>query len=140
MSFFSFRKDEILRKKKLIDRLFAEGTSFFIYPFKIFWLITPLKAEFPAQIMISVTKRSFKNATDRNRIRRQLRESYRLQKNKFYEHLAGNGQQCIMALIYTSAVPTPSGDLEAKIKTILKRLFQEIDRRNTKIPYSLPTG
>jgi ribonuclease P protein component len=129
MSFFSFRKDEILRKKKLIDRLFSEGTSFFIYPFKIFWLATPLDTSFPAQILISVGKRAFRNAVDRNSIKRQIRETYRQNKHKLYENLEKHEFQCIMAIIYTANVRLPSEDMETKIKAVLKRLSLEFDKK-----------
>jgi ribonuclease P protein component len=129
MSFFSFRKDEILRKKKLIDRLFTEGTSFFIYPYKIFWLVTPLETRFPAQILISVGKRAFKHAVDRNRIKRQVREVYRLNKHQLYENLDKQQQQCVMAIIYTANVHLPTEDLEIKIKAVIKRLYTELGKK-----------
>jgi ribonuclease P protein component len=129
MSFFSFRKDEILRKKKLIDRLFAEGTSFFIYPFKIFWLATPTDTEFPAQMLVSVAKRNFKNAADRNRIKRQIREIYRVNKHQLYDHLDQSRHQCVLAIIYTANVHISSEELEIKIKSVLKRLIFEMDKK-----------
>jgi ribonuclease P protein component len=129
MSFFSFRKDEILRKKKLIDRLFAEGTSFFIYPFKIFLLPVTLENSLPAQILITVTKRAFKHAVDRNRIKRQIRESYRLNKHVLYDHLEKNNEQCVLALIYTANAHISSEEMEIKIKAVLKRLFTELDKK-----------
>ena len=137
MSFFSFRKDEILRKKKLIDRLFADGTSFFIYPFKIFWLSTPLENDFPAQILISVTKRHFKHAVDRNRIKRQIREIYRINKHQLYEHLEKSNHQGALAIIYTANVHMSSEVLEIKIKTAIKRLLTEIDKKLNNPPSSL---
>lgn len=129
MSVFSFRKDEILRKKKLIDRLFAEGSSFYIYPFKVFYLPVTLDTESPAQILISVGKRSFKHAVDRNRIRRQIREAYRLQKQMLIDHLVKREKTCILAVIYTAHVHIPSSDHEIKIKAVLKRLITEFDRK-----------
>jgi ribonuclease P protein component len=128
MSVFSFRKDEILRKKKLIDRLFTEGSSFFVYPCKIFYLPLPLETQFPAQIMISVGKRAFRHAVDRNRIRRQIREVYRQNKHVFYDHLARQQKQCILAIIYTANVRIPAEELDLKIKSIIKRLKKEFDK------------
>lgn len=129
MSIFSFSKDEILRKKKLIDRLFAEGSSFFIYPFKVFYLAVPLESPTRAQILISVGKRAFKHAVDRNRIRRQIREGYRLHKQQLYDHLENKQAQCIFAIIYSANVHMPTSDQEIKIKAVLKRLCTEIDRK-----------
>jgi ribonuclease P protein component len=135
MSFFSFRKDEFLRKKKLIDRLFAEGTSFFIYPFRIFWLPTPLETNFPAQILISVTKRVFKKAVDRNRIKRQIREIYRKNKHQLYEHFDKTQNQGVIAIIYTANVHLPSEEMEVKIKAVIKRLITEFDNKlNNPVP------
>lgn len=137
MPFFSFRKDEILRKKKLIDQLFAEGTSFFVYPFKIFILPAPLETPFPVQVLISVSKRSFKYAVDRNRIKRQIREIYRLNKHLLYDHLGKNNEQCVMAIIYTAKIHLSSEEMEIKIKAVLKRLFSELDKKLNKQSPSL---
>ena len=135
MSLFSFRKDEILRKKKLIDRLFAEGASFFVHPFKIFWLSTSLETDFPAQVLITVGKRSFRNAIDRNRIKRQVREAYRLNKNQLYDHLHNHQQRCILAIIYTANINLPTEEIETKIKAVMKRLYTELDKMNKPAPF-----
>jgi ribonuclease P protein component len=136
MSILSFRKDEILRKKKLIDRLFAEGSSFYIYPFKVFFLPIPLDTPSPAQILISVGKRSFKLAVDRNRIKRQMREAYRQHKQMLYDHMERIQGQCIFAVIYTANIHISSTDQEIKIKAVLKRLNTEVDRKlNNPAPY-----
>jgi ribonuclease P protein component len=135
MALFSFRKDEILRKKKLIDRLFAEGSSFFIYPYKVFYLVTPLETASPVQLLISVGKRSFRQAVDRNRIRRQIREAYRLNKQQFYDHIGNKQVQCLMAIIFTAKNHIPSQEQELKIKAALKRLTNEIDKKlNNPLP------
>ena len=128
MSVFSFRKDEILRKKKLIDLLFAEGNSFYIHPFKVLFLPTTLEQGQHAQVMITVGKRSFKHAVDRNRLRRQIREAYRLNKSDLYRFLAEKDQQCILALIYTSHSPMPAENLDSKIKAVIRRLQKEFDK------------
>lgn len=129
MSFFSFRKDEILRRKKLIDRLFADGSSFFIYPFKVFWLATPIESEHPAQILITVSKRAFKHATDRNRIKRQIREAYRNNKHHLYHCLEKCSTSMVIAFIYTANTPLTSAEIETKIKAAIKRLSGEIEKK-----------
>jgi ribonuclease P protein component len=129
MPLFSFRKDEILRKKKLIDNLFSGGITFYNYPFKIFWLTVPLESTFPAQIMITVSKRAFKHAVDRNRIRRQIREAYRLNKSQLYDYLEKQQVQVVVALIYTANAHLPSSEIETKIKAVIKRLIKDLDRK-----------
>jgi len=137
MSLFSFRKDEILRKKKLIDRLFTEGSTFYIYPFKIFSLEIPLETTHPAQVLISVGKRSFKRAVDRNRVKRQIREVYRLHKQELYDKLVKDQRQCILGIIYTTNNHLTTAELEIKIKAIVKRLYTELNRKLNKSSSSL---
>ncbi|HNQ82425.1 MAG TPA: ribonuclease P protein component [Bacteroidales bacterium] len=128
MSLFSFRKEEIIRKKKQIDRLFDEGRAFFIHPFKVIYLPYPAEPDSPAQILISVSKRSFKNATDRNRIKRQIREVYRLNKHEFYHYLNEKQTGCLLAVIYSGQVMHETHFLEKKIKAVINRLINELSK------------
>lgn len=76
---FRFPKSEKLKSKKAIELLFTEGKSLTKYPIKVFYL--PIENKEKTQAGFAVPKRNFKNAVDRNRIKRQLREAYRLQKH-----------------------------------------------------------
>jgi len=73
MAGFTFRDTERLKKKKLIDQLFAKGLSFYHYPYKVVWLFSPNEQPLPAQMMVSVSRRMMKRAVDRNRVKRQVR-------------------------------------------------------------------
>lgn len=123
----TFKKGERLCSKKTIKELFADGNSFFIYPFKIIWKITELNSDYPVQILISVSKRNFKKAFDRNRIKRQIRESFRKNKNDFYEFALNNQKQYAIALIFSSKDKIPYKDIESKIILILQRLEKCVD-------------
>ena len=123
----SFKKDERLFGKKSIDRIFREGESFFVYPFKVYWLLTPAGSKYPAQVLIGAGKRAFKRAVDRNKVKRQIREIYRLHKTSWYEFLGERNQNCAIALIYTPNVQIEYQDMEKKIKLIFRRLYDEID-------------
>lgn len=127
MSRFSFRKDERLSGKKNVDRLFRTGSSFFVHPFKVYWLVTRDGIPYPAQTMIIVGKRSFKKAADRNRIRRQIREIYRLQKGELYAFLAKREQQCLIAMIYSTSQLMEFNEMSRKINLVFRRLINEID-------------
>lgn len=75
----SFKKKERITSKTLLQNIIVKGTSLFIYPIKCYALFVPVKDGNECnQIAISVPKRNFKNAVDRNRIKRIIRESYRL--------------------------------------------------------------
>jgi len=130
MPVFSFRKDEILRKKKLIERLFIEGHSFYTYPFKIQYLIVSLESPGPAQVMFVVGKRAFKLAVDRNRTRRQVREAYRLNKLFLYETLEKHKKQIVLAIIFTAKIRLNYHEIENKIKDAIKRLVKDLEKNS----------
>jgi ribonuclease P protein component len=76
-----FKKEERLCSKILIDKLFTEGTSFLVYPFKVVYLDFDFPGDFPAKAVFAVSKKLFKKAVSRNLIKRRTREAYRLNKN-----------------------------------------------------------
>lgn len=78
---FKFRKEERLKSEKFIKELFDKGSSFYLFPFKVFVMPAGMAASGPHQVLFSVSKKIYKSAVDRNRIRRRMRESYRLNKN-----------------------------------------------------------
>ena len=79
----------------------------------------------PVQILISVSKRNFKNATDRNRIKRLIRESYRKSKMTLYSTRNMSEKQLLIGLIYTAKTIMPYAEIESKIILILQRLIKQ---------------
>ncbi|WP_406685288.1 ribonuclease P protein component [Seonamhaeicola sp. MEBiC1930] len=84
---FTYGKKEKLKSKKLIDQLFTEGQSVSAYPLRIIYLETSFDEEVVAKTGVSVGKRYFKKAVDRNRIKRLLREAYRLNKANYFNNI-----------------------------------------------------
>ena len=99
---FTFKRDERLSSKILIDKLFLEGKSFFIFPFRFIYYQENLCSEHPIQILFSVPKKRFKHACKRNLVRRRLKELYRLKKPDLYNSLNNSGKSYIIALVYSS--------------------------------------
>lgn len=85
MGKFTFRKEERLTKEKNIQELFEKGSSFYLFPFKVFFIPNPDPSYRLHQVLISVSKKNFKRAVDRNLIKRRMREAYRLQKQSLPE-------------------------------------------------------
>jgi len=102
--------------------MFESGSSLAVHPFRLIWLETELKTKYPVQITISVSKKKIAKAVDRNKIKRQIREGYRKNKNILYEYLYNKGKQYAMALIYTAKDKTEfsaKGGKEIELKIIL---------------------
>ena len=118
----TFTKDERLCKKILITKLFREGHSFYIQPFRITFLETEIPVSFPAQLLISVPKQIHKKAVDRNKIKRRVRESYRTNKEILYEALNSQQVQMIFCITYTAKEILPSSQIREKIILLLLRL------------------
>jgi len=85
-----FKKEERLCNKRLINALYLSGSSFILYPYKVVFYPTD-ELDVPVQVLISVPKRRFKRAVDRNLLKRRIREAYRLQKNKLLYPFLGGG-------------------------------------------------
>ena len=87
---FKFNKKEKLKSKKTLDRLFREGKSITVHPLKLYYLQTSDDQETKFKTAVSVPKKKFKSAVSRNRIKRLLRESYRLNKHLIFNNIEGN--------------------------------------------------
>jgi ribonuclease P protein component len=131
---FALGKDEKLKSRKQIDALFAEGKTFLCFPLRITFQFLPLAegAQSGMQIGVSVSKRYFKRAVERNRIKRLLREAYRLQKKDIVTFLQANQLKGYVFFIYVDkTLPTYPTVFEAMTKC-LKQLQKKTERRNEK--------
>lgn len=123
---FSFKKEERLSSKKVIDRLFVEGESFLIYPLKVVFLRTDLLCNFPAQAGFSVSKKNFKRAVHRNRIKRLMRESYRLKKHILYSQQT-NGQLAVFFIYVGKEILSYK-----KVESAVVKAIQQLGKRSQK--------
>jgi ribonuclease P protein component len=124
---YTFKKAERLKQKKIIERLFKEGSSVTIYPFKVIWLETALDVPFPAQLLVTVSKKNIKKAIGRNRIKRYMREAWRQEKNRFYDFLTSRGKQCAVGMIFIGNSEDSPSLVREKIKMTVDRLIKALD-------------
>ena len=88
---YGFGKDEKLKSRKSIDELFAKGKSFTIAPVRVSYIFSKSPESTKLLTGVTVSKKYFKKAVDRNRVKRLLREAYRLQKNDLKELIISRG-------------------------------------------------
>ena len=116
---YSFPKEERLRSKKVIAELFRKGSSFNLYPLRfVFLKTTQTQTSFP-QVLVSVSKKHFKKAVDRNRIKRQLREVYRLNKHQLL--LSGTCSIQVLGIIYIGKEKNSFELIQKKLNSGLER-------------------
>ena len=85
---FTYSKAEKLKSKTTIDLLFSKGKSVSKYPLRLVYLEGDFGDDLPIKIGVSVSKKHFKKAVDRNYFKRVLRETYRLNKHLLWDNLS----------------------------------------------------
>jgi len=121
----SFKKQERLTGKKNFEKLLVKGQRFHVFPFTVYWQYVA-NQERPVKIAISVPKRKFKKATERNLIKRRIRESYRTNKYELNTFLESQNLQLHVLVIYSSTEIQEFKKLNQRISEILNYLIQAL--------------
>jgi ribonuclease P protein component len=120
-------KSERLSWERHINRLFTEGQSFLAFPLRVVFLF-PGDDGFSASasILVSVSKKRFKRAVKRNRIKRQIREAYRVRKYGLIQPLQEKGKNLWIAFLYVDTRIHPSGEMEKAMSKAITVLREKI--------------
>ena len=128
---FTLGKEERLKSRKQIEKLFAEGKSFVVNPFRVYFLFDGIfnaqRSMFNVQFGVGVSAKNFKKAVDRNRIKRLTREAWRLQKNDLREKIKTTRKQLNVFFIYTGKELPDFTTVKDKVAVALKKLADKID-------------
>lgn len=119
----SFPKKEKLKSQKLIEKLFNEGQSITVFPLRMVYL----KIEGLNKVGVSVSKRNFKKAVDRNRIKRLLREAYRLNKNLLIDN---NVDGYAFMILYLGKEISDFKTVENKVQSLIITLSNKVQHKN----------
>lgn len=123
----SYPAAEKLKSKKIIDLLFTEGKSVGKYPLRLVYIAHDFEDDVPLKMGVSVSKKYFKKAVDRNYYKRVLRECYRLNKPQLLAHL--NQKYCFMFL-YQTADRLSYQEMEEKTKQLFEKFGKAIRQEN----------
>jgi ribonuclease P protein component len=132
---FTLGKNERLKSRKQIEQLFAEGKSFAVFPYKVFYYTANCQLPMTnvLQFGIGVSNRNFKNAVDRNKIKRLSREAWRLQKKELKVLLTEKKIQLNVFFIFTGKEIMEYNFVKEKVAVILKKLIKLVNENNTPI-------
>jgi len=125
---FTFPKAEHLTSRIEIDRLFARGSQgLTVYPVRaVYRCMEAAEEEISCKVLVSVSKRHFHHAVDRNRAKRQLREAYRLQKLPLIQRLAERHLKLHIAFLWLSDKPQDSACVRAAVGKLLQTISDKI--------------
>lgn len=127
----TLRKAERVYKRSDVKRLFeGNGKSFSIFPLRVVYMPAGSENEdSSARILISVPKRCFKRAAKRNRVKRQIRESYRLNKHLLSQSLKDSSKGVMIAFIWLDKELHTSEEVASKVKIALNRIAEKMNNR-----------
>jgi len=129
---FSYNKQEKLKSRKLIEQLFKEGRTFTVFPLKVFYLVPAEKLDFYVKTGVGTSSRNFKKATQRNFVKRVLREAYRTEKTPLHEFLQLKNKQAAVFILYIDKAQPVFSTIKAKMPVAIKRLIHELNEAVSK--------
>jgi ribonuclease P protein component len=129
MTEFSFRSFEKLKSRQVITGLFESGKHISVFPLRMVWQSDHSQSP-QVKAGVSVSKRNFKKATDRNLLKRRLREAYRLNKKELLEYCKTNDISVNMMIIFTGKENSDYKTIETALKAGLIKLIKALPDKN----------
>lgn len=123
---FTLSKEERICSKKLINELFTgNGRSMTAFPLRVVFMKRTIIDDQPrAAMLVSVPKRYFKHAVDRNRVKRQVREAFRRNKSIITQNLTDGHEAVAMAFMWLTDEKFPSSEVENRMVRLLTRISE----------------
>jgi len=125
-----FPKSEKLCGLTTIGRVFTEGSRIKQFPFKCVWIRA--NGDTGVRIMFSVPKKHFRHAVDRNRVKRLLRESYRLHNAEFKAACVALGLSVDIAVVYNNGEMPDYAETEKRMELLLAKLKSAVEESSAK--------
>ena len=122
---FKYGKKDKLKSKKLIEQLFSEGKSVTVYALKLIYLKTKFEDDCILKTGVSVSKRLHKTAVARNKIKRLLREAYRLNKPLYFNN---SSTSYTFMILYLSKDVTTFDAIDSKMKLLFEKFLNKTNK------------
>lgn len=133
MAAFGFQRGERLKSRKEIERLFKPGSQACMqYPLRLVWRpMEQRRSAYPVQMTVSVSKKRFKHAVDRNRVKRVVREAYRLHKPALYEQFPADADQLAWMIIYVGKELPEYQRVDKAMQKLQRKFFRQYKPAST---------
>lgn len=123
----TFPLKEHLKSKKTIEKLYAGGTSVTAYPLRaVFIQQNREEQDVTASVLISVAKKRFRHAVDRNLVKRRIREAYRTSKHPLTEILENNDKRIAVAILYIDTRHNSTAFIKRKMEKLLEGILAKL--------------
>jgi len=123
---YGLPKERRIKRKKIFERLVAEGRSAFVYPFKAVYLPMELPEPVPWQVGFAVSKRRFRKAVRRNRVKRLMRESFRL-----HQQVLHDLPPMALLLIYVAREELSFAEMMESMRKVLEKIRKDFQDGTT---------
>ncbi len=124
-----FPKQHKLTGEIRVAKLYTEGDAFISYPLRVVYLSDEKDDKVPAKVVISVPKKRFKRAHDRNLLKRRIREAYRLNRSPLWEYLSDKDFSLNLGINYVSDEALPYEKIEKKMQDAFEKLIKRLDEK-----------
>ena len=125
---FSYNKKEKLKSRKQLEQLFTAGTTFVIFPVKVIYKEVEVQ-DSVLKTGVGASRKNFKRAVERNRIKRLLRETYRTEKPVLLNYLQQNKKQIALFFLYIDKSLPEYHVLKEKMQQAIEKLIKNLDER-----------
>ena len=122
----TYSRKEKLKSKKLINKMFQDGRSVSVFPLRLIYLKTIFDDGVNIKTGVSVSKRHFKTAVDRNLVKRLMREVYRINKPLYFNNFS---TQCAFMILYIGNEKPKFEQIETKMKLLFDKFHKDISKK-----------